>query len=375
MADNFVLRRGETVGSYIVDGMVGAGSSATVWRVHHALLGTTHVLKLVHDSRDVLHKRMWFEGLVHSKLQHPNVVEIREMLVHRGWPGLVLEYVDGPSLEERLCEGPMSVREADAIAMDMLRGVRAAHAAGVVHRDLKPANILLGRQGQDWTAKVGDFGLARDYGAPSTGLTRVGRPLGTPRYMAPEQFENAHSADERADLFSLGCVLYEMLAGQPAFPGDNLLDLHDRIRAGAYVHLQELRSDLPPRMLEAVERCLRVDRTERPVNCDELLALWCGYHRSPRGAWLREDDPTCPISTDDPLEEPTWIDRGPTSLFSLDPSSVRPALAPAPPRAPSRLVVAAVAVALLVATMACAMWAQSTAAQPPEEDAQLEAHA
>jgi serine/threonine protein kinase len=356
MADNFVLSRGETVGSYVVDGLLGAGSSATVWRVHHVLLGTPHVLKLVQDSRDVLQKRMWFEGLVHSRLQHPNVVEIREMLVHRGWPGLVLEYVDGPSLEERLLEGPLTVREADAIAMDILRGVRAAHAQGVVHRDLKPANILLRREGAGFTAKVGDFGLARDYTAPSTGLTRVGRPLGTPRYMAPEQFDNAHSADARADLFSLGCVLYEMLAGKPAFPGDNLLELHDRISAGAYVPLEHLCPDLPPRMLEAVERCLRVARTERPVNCDELLALWCGYHRS---ALLRED-PACALPPEDPLEEPTWVDLAPTT----PPAPVRRGGSERPHASPPRWAVVVVAVALLVASMTCAMWAQSGAAQP-----------
>jgi hypothetical protein len=130
-----------------------------------------------------------------------------------------------------------------------------------------------------------------------------------------------------------------MLAGQPAFPGDNLLELHDRICAGAYVPLGRLRPDLPPRMLEAVERCLRVDRAERPAHCDELLALWCGYYRSAPG-----EDPLCAKPRSESQEAPTWVI--PT---------------PDPPRPqPSRwLVVAALAVVLLVVSVACAIWAQS----------------
>jgi tRNA A-37 threonylcarbamoyl transferase component Bud32 len=268
------LQPGDPLGSYVVEAHLASGGMASVYRVRHTYLDTVHALKLVHRRSRGLRQRLWLEGQVQSGIVHDNVVQIQEMLVHDDCPGLVLEYVDGPTLEELLAAGPLPLDLVDALASDIVSGVRAAHATGVVHRDLKPANILLAGVGDGWRAKVGDFGIARGRGA--TNLTQQGVPMGTPHYMAPEQWAAAHQVDARADLFSIGCMLYEMLTDRYAFPGDTLGEVQDSIRSGRYIPVAAHRDGVPQRLLTAIERCLRVDPPARPADCDELLAMLRG---------------------------------------------------------------------------------------------------
>src|SRR5690606_12548422 len=140
--------------------------------------------------------------------------------------------------------GPAQI---DEVARGVLKGVRAAHKAGFVHRDLKPGNILMARTDDGFVPKIADFGLAKLVRGDGLSLsrTRTGAMMGTPAYMAPEQFRNAKEVDERADIYALGVILYELCAGRPPYEGDDLVELLDRIRSRDYPSVAELAPELP----------------------------------------------------------------------------------------------------------------------------------
>jgi serine/threonine protein kinase len=275
------LYPGDLVGPYVIEERQGDGSTATVYRAHHPTLRSRHALKMVHGPLGLLHRLLAFEAKLQATVSHPNVVRLIEVLPHQGAPVLVLEYVPGQTLEQLLSRGPLPLELVDVLARDLLNGLRAIHDADIVHRDLKPANILLLEAGEDWLAKIADFGIARPQQLPSE-LAFVPGPLGTPRYMAPEQYNDARQADRRSDLFSFGCLLYEMLTGRPAFPGEDLAELRSRIGSGEFVPIRVLRSGVPARMIHMVERCLQVDPAGRPADCKAALAMWSGSDRQPK---------------------------------------------------------------------------------------------
>jgi serine/threonine protein kinase len=274
-------RPGDLVGPYVLEERQGDGASATVYRAHHLVLGSQHALKMVAGPPGLLHRLLLLEGKLQSTVAHPNVVRVVEILSHEGSPVLVLELVQGQTLEQLMTRGPLPLAQVDGLARDLLEGLRAIHGAGIVHRDLKPANVLLAPTAEGWTAKIADFGIARPHELPPELASSPG-PLGTPRYMAPEQCNDSRQADVRADLFSLGCLLYEALTGRPAFPGEDLAQLRARIASGEVVPVRVLRSGVPARMLRMVESCLQVDPAARPADCKAALAMWTGADRQPR---------------------------------------------------------------------------------------------
>ncbi len=208
-----------------------------------------------------------------ATLRHPNVVSVIDVVEIGTQSALVMEYVDGTTLEDLLVRDPPSPALALELGRGIVAGVAAAHRAGFVHRDLKPANVLLARCDGGWLPKVTDFGLAKlldtDDGIQST---RSGMVMGTPCYMSPEQIRSPNAVDHRADVFSLGCILYELATGTVAFPGDDVLEIFTRIAAGRYVPPLERVPDLHPGFAAAIEGALRTDRGERTPDCDALLA-------------------------------------------------------------------------------------------------------
>jgi serine/threonine protein kinase len=269
------IHSGATIDRYVVEGRLGEGGMGVVLRVRHQVLGTAHALKVLTLTSRGLQDRLRREGVIQAALAHPNVVRVSDVVDVGDGIGLILEYVDGPSLEDLLRERRPTLAEVDAIATGILAGVAAAHRAGVVHRDLKPANILLARAGDGFVPKVADFGLAKalDGGASRT---RTGATFGTPSYMSPEQTRDAKNLGPASDVWSLGAVLYELCTGHKAFDGVDVLETMRSVAAGAYAPPRSLAPELPRRMERAIVAALQVDPARRPRSVEALAALWAG---------------------------------------------------------------------------------------------------
>ena len=210
------------------------------------------------------------EGRALAQLSHPNVVT----LIDRGSTGtedyLVFEYVEGRSLKDMTREGPLAITDVGRIAGQVAEGLAAAHLAGIIHRDVKPQNILIDRQGH---AKVTDFGIAT--GADWTKVTRAGSIIGSARYMSPEQVRSK-PVDARSDIYSLGVVMYEMLAGHPPFDGTSMPEIARQHLNNQPPPLTEFRPDVPRGLEKVVMRCLEKDPEERYASMDELLGALTG---------------------------------------------------------------------------------------------------
>ena len=276
---------GTRFGQYEIVSSLGAGGMGEVYRAHDRKLGRDVAIKILpstfaNDRNRVA--RFEREARVLASLNHPNIAAIygvEEDSAASGAPasGLVLELVEGESLDVRLTRGPFTVREALKIGHQIADALETAHGQGIVHRDLKPANIRLTRTG---TAKVLDFGLAKaldsSHGSPDGGhhdlstsptiaspahMTSIGMIVGTPAYMSPEQ-ARGQLVDERTDLWALGCVLYEMLAARPAFGGSTATDVLAAI-VNREPDWQSLPGATPPAVRQLLRRCLAKDLRDR----------------------------------------------------------------------------------------------------------------
>jgi len=199
------LTPGRSVDRYTVLGPLGAGGTASVYLARHAALGTLHALKILTAPALAIRQRLLQEGRIQARLRHPNIVPVTEVVECAGCPGLVMEYVDGPTLARFLAQARPTPAQIDDLASALLAGVAAAHAVGLAHRDLKPSNILLAIEGARVIPRIADFGLAKllDAGPDGDDLTGSGVAMGTPAYMAPEQIRDARAADARADIWAL----------------------------------------------------------------------------------------------------------------------------------------------------------------------------
>jgi serine/threonine-protein kinase len=189
-----------------------------------------------------------------------------------------MEYVDGTDLDQFLVDQSLSLDQAAHLAKGILKGVNAAHQLGLIHRDLKPANSLLAVVDRKMIPKITDFGLAKllGDGGSGSGRTRSGMAMGTPSYMPPEQIRSAKDVDARADVFALGAILYELVTGQRAYDGDDVLQIFNDVAGGNRIPARELRPDLPLRMQRAIDGALRVDPDERIPDSDTLYRVWTG---------------------------------------------------------------------------------------------------
>jgi serine/threonine-protein kinase len=263
---------------------------ATVYRVRHVELGTQHALKLLMHKADGLTKRMLQEGKMQARLRHPNVVCVTDVVRHDGFVGLVMDYVDGVALGAFAYNFRLKGDKLNQLAHDVFDGVEAAHRLGLVHRDLKPDNILMAFESDGVVAKIADFGLAK---ALSDELrvaraTTQGQMMGTPRYMAPEQFFDASSVDRRADLYALGAILYEVLGRDPLFPDSDLANALTACVTGDWKPLQSMPPGAPESWRETVHACLATKPEDRPASIAEVRQMW-GPRPSDRPRWSSED--------------------------------------------------------------------------------------
>jgi len=268
-----MLRIGQTIERFAVEDYLGHGGMAVVYRVRHLHLGSMHALKILTIPRPSVRERLLKEGRTQAVLRHPNIVAVTDVIDVGGSPALVMEYVDGPTLERWLTRFRPSLEEAWIIARGICAGVGEAHHHGLVHRDLKPGNVLLARTSRGFIPKVTDFGIARLLEeAEQMSTTASNVAMGTPHYMAPEQIRDAHTADRRADVFSIGAILYELATGERAFPGEDVLTVLNAVAEAQYVPPETHVPGLPTSLVQTIKGCLVVDPEARFQTCEAVVA-------------------------------------------------------------------------------------------------------
>ena len=267
---------GQMLGQYRLEAKIGEGGMGTVFKARDTRLGRDVAVKTVlldgipEASRQGLLDRFQREMHILASLDHQNVLRIYDSGEEAGIPYAVMELLEGRTLADTLDAGPLSVRRAIDIAVEVARGLAAAHRAGIVHRDLKPANLFLT---QDSTVKILDFGIAKPIaggaGALTWEVTSRGLVLGTPCYMAPEQ-ACGEDCDHRADLFACGAILYEMISGRRAFDGQSFLEIQHQVIREDPPPLLSLRPDVGAPLVRLVERCLEKDPADRVPSAEIL---------------------------------------------------------------------------------------------------------
>lgn len=263
-------------GNYTLEGELRGGMSI-VYIAEETRLGRKVVIKLLPPERaaGISAERFEREIRLAATLQHPNIVPLLTTGEIDGLPYFTMPYVEGQSLRTRLADGkPLPVAEAITILRDVARALGYAHEHGVVHRDIKPDNVLLSRG----AAEVTDFGIAKALAASralraqdddDTGLTQFGTSLGTPGYMSPEQAAGDPDVDERADIYALGCIAYEMLTGHPPFAGTQAQVMAAHISSAP---APIATPGVPPHVQNVVLKCLAKEPSQRYPSADELLA-------------------------------------------------------------------------------------------------------
>jgi eukaryotic-like serine/threonine-protein kinase len=249
------------LGHYAITGRLGAGGMGIVYAARDERLGRTVAVKTLPSvaSDEAARKRFWREARAAASVSHPNICQIYEIGEERGQLFIAMELLEGESLADLIGQGPLSVSRTTSIGLGMLAALAALHARGIVHRDLKPSNVFITPHG----VKLLDFGLARPdlegQAQAVTAITQTGMLVGTPRYMAPE-LVNGEIAEARSDLFAAGAVVFEMLAGRPAFAGRTVVEV---IHATLY--------DQPPALsgspaVAAIDRVIRRALSKRPAD-------------------------------------------------------------------------------------------------------------
>ena len=269
------LAPGDKVGPYEVVSQLGEGGMGKVYRANDSRLHRAVALKLVGLNASDGDRLRRFEQEARSiaALNHPNIIAIYDVGTHQDVPFLVTELLEGETLRDRLKRGPIPVRKTIEIATQIARALSAAHERGIVHRDLKPENIFLTKDGH---TKLLDFGLSKEQaneaeaGATFTGSqTTPGTVMGTVGYMSPEQVRGM-AADHRSDIFSLGTVLYEMLAGKRAFTGDSSVETMHAILNDEPPEIDTTTARIPPGLERIVRHCLEKTSADRFQSARDL---------------------------------------------------------------------------------------------------------
>ena len=249
-----------TLPGYEVLAELGRGGMGVVWKAHQVSLNRIVALKLIRGQADPnLILRFRAEAEAVARLRHPHVVQVFEAGEWGTDPFFAMEFCPGGTLSSRLSTGPLAPRVAADLSLKLAGGVAAAHRAGVIHRDLKPANVLFDATGEP---RVADFGLAKMLD-DSAGLTATDQGLGTPSYMAPEQVADARSAGAAADVYALGAVLYECLAGRPPFKGATAYETIRQVIEQDPVPVRRIQPGVPQDLATICMRCLEKNPARR----------------------------------------------------------------------------------------------------------------
>jgi len=265
------LKTGDIIeGRYKYIEKIGKGAFGTVLLMEDTVVEERLFLKFLNPnvaSDEEMMKRFVHELRYSRKITHKNVIRIYDFLYIRGNYAISMEYFPSHTLGgEIVNEKPVALKRAVKFGIDIATGMAVAHQAGIVHRDLKPANVLIDNDG---LLKIVDFGVAAAQSQGDTQLTKTGYVIGSPKYMAPEQILGK-KVDERADIYSLGVILYEMFCGVPPYSrGDHMSVMYQHVQGKARPPI-DINKELPPELNELVMKCMSLDKTKRAQTMDEL---------------------------------------------------------------------------------------------------------
>jgi serine/threonine-protein kinase len=255
------------IGPYRLLGELGRGGMAIVYRgIHETLQREVAIKELTAESmRDrEAQSRFRREALALAAFRHQNIVTLYDLVEKNDALYMIMEFVDGPTLQQLLKEGPLPPEVVAIIGARVASALDQAHFSRIIHRDIKPANVMLTKSGE---VKLMDFGIAKDEGMEA--LTKEGIAIGTPSYMSPEQVTGS-PLDGRTDMFSLGVVMYECLTGARPFLGSTAGEVFARIRDGKYKPIDKLVPHVPPQLEAVVKRCMKVKLDQRYLDAAEL---------------------------------------------------------------------------------------------------------
>jgi serine/threonine protein kinase len=267
----------QTIGNYELLEKVAEGGMGSIYRGRHRQTGQIVAVKIMPAhmaSNATLLRRFEQEFRAASKLDHPNIVRALDYGDNGTTPYLVMEFVEGESLGQRIeRDGRMPEAEAIRLIAQVAQGLHRAHKQGIIHRDVKPDNVMVTPEG---TAKLADLGLVKEVDA-DLNLTKTGRGLGTPHFMAPEQFRSAKDADIRCDVYSLGATLYMMVTGELPFRSNGPLDAWMKKMNNDLIPPRQIVPSLSERVDWAIRRAMSPNKEQRPNTCREFVEDLTGH--------------------------------------------------------------------------------------------------
>lgn len=250
------------LGSYVMFAQLGSGGMANVFRGVHARLESEVAIKIRTAPVGTAAARFQREAMVAAKLEHQNLVRATDVDQVAGLQYMVLDYIDGEDADERVArKGALEAREALTIIRDSALGLAEAHRLDFLHRDIKPANVMISREGR---VKLADLGLAKSVFGDDLGLTATGGILGTPMYMAPEQFRRADEVVKASDVYGLGVTLIFLLTGRHPFDGKSVPELMGKVCVEGVARLDETMPALDQRVVELVSEAASLEAGDRP---------------------------------------------------------------------------------------------------------------
>lgn len=271
------MEKGTRLGPYEILGKLAAGGMATVFIARHTRLGHVVGIKILHphyQQDEQLRVRFVDEARIQANLRHPNILGVQDILEVPEASGMVMELLEGCTLSGyfKKVEKPLSYTRGTGLFLRLADAIAYAHSMAVVHRDLKPSNVYLHRVQSEAVPKLMDFGIAKLQNLAATSqLTAAGSLLGTPQYMAPEQFEDSSAVDTQADIYALGVMMYEAATGVLPFQGATIPEIMTNVLNKELTRPSELREDFPPVLEALLLKCLQRKKADRYGTAAELF--------------------------------------------------------------------------------------------------------